>query len=133
MLLAVRVFDLRLVYTSQNAPLFLGVTPAFILGKTLLELLGPEAIASIQESVGGQQNVPTKRGSMSDLALSRQLRITSPVPVTRGRMIRIEGCCSASLSFRVLPFRVWRSRYKVRHSPIPYGKCVLRSCFATQH
>jgi diguanylate cyclase (GGDEF)-like protein len=65
MLLAARVADLRMVYTSENALLFLGLTPAFILGGTLVEVLGPEAAAAIGEAVGDQQNVPKSIRNLS--------------------------------------------------------------------
>ncbi len=65
MLLAARASDLRLVYTSQNAPLFLGVAPIFILGKTLPELLGAEAIASIEKALGNQEYVPKNIRTLS--------------------------------------------------------------------
>lgn len=58
MLLAARSSDLRIVYTSENSPAFLGVTPSFILERTLLELLGVEAVASIEEALGPEQYLP---------------------------------------------------------------------------
>ena len=65
MLLAARGGDLRLVYASENASVFLGVTAAFLLGKTLPEVLGPEAMASIEEALGEQVNVPKNLRTMS--------------------------------------------------------------------
>lgn len=78
MMLAARVADLRLVYTSQNAPLFLGVTSNFILGKTLIEILGPEAIASIEEALGPLQYVSRSVRALSfPLCPGKRFQVTA--------------------------------------------------------
>jgi diguanylate cyclase (GGDEF)-like protein len=57
MLLAARNSDLRIVYTSENSLNILGIDPAFILERTLPELLGAAAVASIEEALGLEKDV----------------------------------------------------------------------------
>jgi len=58
LLLAARLPDLRIVYTSENSLKLLGVAPASILDTTLPELLGAEAVISIQEALKEAQYLP---------------------------------------------------------------------------
>lgn len=58
-LLAARLSDLRVVYTSGNALQFLGLTPAAILEKTLTEVLGAEAVTALQSSLREEQYLPS--------------------------------------------------------------------------
>lgn len=58
LLLAARSSDLQVVYTSVNSDDFLGVPPAFVLQHTLGELLGKEAVASIQNALRHEQYLP---------------------------------------------------------------------------
>jgi len=58
LLLAARISDLRIVYTSGNSLELFGLTPASILEKTLSELLGIEAVNSVQNSLKDEQYLP---------------------------------------------------------------------------
>jgi diguanylate cyclase (GGDEF)-like protein len=58
-LLAARLTDLQLVYASENARDFLGVSAVSILESTLPNLLGEQAVAAVEESLGQEQYLPT--------------------------------------------------------------------------
>lgn len=58
LLLAARSTDLQLVYASANSVNFLGIAPAFVLQHTLVELLGKDAVASIQNALREEQYLP---------------------------------------------------------------------------
>ncbi len=59
MLLAARRSDFVVLYTSENSTELLGVPPAKILGQTLQQILGQEAVSSIVEAMGNEQYFPT--------------------------------------------------------------------------
>jgi len=58
MLLAARDSDLRVVYASANSLALMGVTPAFILERTLTDVLGAEAVAAIERALGHETYLP---------------------------------------------------------------------------
>ena len=58
LLLAARLPDLRIVYTSGNSLQFLGVAPGSVLATTLPELLGAQAVSSIQGALKEAQYLP---------------------------------------------------------------------------
>jgi light-regulated signal transduction histidine kinase (bacteriophytochrome) len=58
LLLAARLPDLRIVYTSANSLEILGVAPPSVLTMTLTELLGIGAVTSIQDALKGEQYLP---------------------------------------------------------------------------
>jgi diguanylate cyclase (GGDEF)-like protein len=58
MLLAARNSDQRVVYVSANSAEMLGVTPAFILERTLIDILGSEAVAAIEYALGQETYLP---------------------------------------------------------------------------
>lgn len=58
LLLAARETDLKVIYTSANSASFLGIPPARVLQHTLVELLGEDAVASIQSAVRQEQYLP---------------------------------------------------------------------------
>jgi light-regulated signal transduction histidine kinase (bacteriophytochrome) len=58
LLLAARLPDLRIVYTSANSLEILGVAPPPVLTMTLTELLGIGAVTSIQDALKGEQYLP---------------------------------------------------------------------------
>jgi diguanylate cyclase (GGDEF)-like protein len=58
MLLAARNSDLRIVYVSANAKAMLGISPAYMLERTLTEILGAEAVAAIERALGKERYLP---------------------------------------------------------------------------
>jgi diguanylate cyclase (GGDEF)-like protein len=58
-LIAARQNDLQVLYVSENTVEMLGVAPAFLLSHKLPELLGAEALAAIEESLGAEHFSPT--------------------------------------------------------------------------
>ena len=58
LLLAARLPDLQIVYTSANSTEFLGVAPASILGMTLGALLGSGPVAIIQDALREERYLP---------------------------------------------------------------------------
>jgi PAS domain-containing protein len=59
MLIAARNSDLTIVYVSENSTEMLGLPPDYLLGRGLKEILGAEAVASIDQSLGQEQHFPT--------------------------------------------------------------------------
>ena len=58
-LLAARASDLRIVYISENSAGLLGAPPAFLLERTLTEVMGIEALTAIENALGDEQYHPT--------------------------------------------------------------------------
>jgi light-regulated signal transduction histidine kinase (bacteriophytochrome) len=58
MLLAALSSDLRIVYASENTESFLGVAPRYVLERTLNDILGPDAVDSIEHALGEDLYVP---------------------------------------------------------------------------
>lgn len=58
LLLVARSSDLRIVYTSANSAELLGAAPAFVLQHTLVDLLGRDAVAAIQNALRQEQYLP---------------------------------------------------------------------------
>ena len=58
MLIAARVSDMRIVYTSENSVMVLGVTPQFLFDRTLPEILGQETMGVITEALGAERYRP---------------------------------------------------------------------------
>jgi diguanylate cyclase (GGDEF)-like protein len=58
MLLAARNSDLRIVYVSENSHAMLGQNPAYILERTLPDILGAEAVGAIELALGQESYLP---------------------------------------------------------------------------
>ncbi len=58
LLLAARSSDLRVIYASANTEKLLGADPAFVLRHTLVDLLGTDAVAAIQNALRQEQYLP---------------------------------------------------------------------------
>lgn len=65
MLLAARNSDLRIGYVSANSHAVLGETPAYILERTLPEILGAEAVTAIELALGRETYLPRDIHSFS--------------------------------------------------------------------
>jgi PAS domain S-box-containing protein len=55
--LAARMSDMRIVYTSENSMDVLGVVPEFILRSTLQQVLGQEVVSSIEHALGLEERL----------------------------------------------------------------------------
>jgi light-regulated signal transduction histidine kinase (bacteriophytochrome) len=58
-LLAARASDHRIVYISANSAELLGAPPAFLLERTLTEVIGVQALTAIENALGDEQYLPT--------------------------------------------------------------------------
>lgn len=58
LLLAARNTDLKVVYTSANSSHYLDLSPSVVLQHTLVELMGADAVASIQGALRQEQYLP---------------------------------------------------------------------------
>lgn len=73
MLIAARSSDLTIVYVSANSTEMLGVTPDYLLGRSFKEILGAEAVSSIERSLGRDQYFATNILTL-DFPVRRDLR-----------------------------------------------------------
>jgi diguanylate cyclase (GGDEF)-like protein len=83
LLIAARSSDLRIVYISENSTEMLGGAPALLLQRTLPEVLGKEAVASIETALGQDQYVPTNILTLS-FRISGQARFDVTAHRTNG-------------------------------------------------
>jgi chemotaxis family two-component system sensor kinase Cph1 len=58
LLIAARESDLRIVYASENSFEIIGIAPVGVFNRTLLEILGADALSSIQEALGKESYFP---------------------------------------------------------------------------